>query len=240
MNDRRRKPDDRERLLHGPYRAPPLRVGDRAACLRRDCDVKITGWTDAPLPWPQGVPVGGRSAPSILLDDELARAVRLESAAAIRYWWGVSAGVVWRWRKALGVGRTDSPGSRRLVLAASAKGADAVRGPGPTPRQVERRRLWRESNIAPRWPAADLALLGGLPDDEVARRTGRSWNAVRQKREALGVPNPAPACRRWTPADDALVRSLPREEAARRTGRSVGAISQRRIALGMAHGRPER
>ena len=122
--------DHRVSLLHGPYRAPRLRVGDRAACLCRDCDVKITGWTDAPFPWPQGVPVGGRSAPSILLDDELARAVRLESAAAIRYWWDVSAGVVWRWRKALGVGRMDNPGSRHLILAASAKGADAGGGTG--------------------------------------------------------------------------------------------------------------
>ena len=74
--------DDRVRLLHGPYRAPCLHVGDRATCLRRDCDVKITGWTDALLPWPKGVPVGGRSGPSIVLDEELARAVRLESAAA--------------------------------------------------------------------------------------------------------------------------------------------------------------
>ena len=183
--------DDGLRLLHGPYRAPPLRVGDRATCLRRDWDVRITGWTDAPIPWPEGVPVGGRSAPSIVLEDELARAVRLEAATAIMHWWGVTAGVVWRWRKALGVGRVDNAGSRRLIRAASAKGADAVRGPGPTPEQLERRRRWRESNLAPRWPAAHAALLGKLPDDEVARRTGRSWNAVRQKREALGIPNPA-------------------------------------------------
>jgi hypothetical protein len=35
-----------------------------------------------------------------------------------------------------------------------------------------------------------MSLLGRLPDDEVARRTGRSWNAVRLKREELGIPNP--------------------------------------------------
>jgi hypothetical protein len=33
-------------------------------------------------------------------------------------------------------------------------------------------------------------LLGTLPDDEVARRTGRTCNAVRQKREKLGILNP--------------------------------------------------
>jgi hypothetical protein len=35
-----------------------------------------------------------------------------------------------------------------------------------------------------------VALPGRLPDDEVAARVGRSWNAVRLKREKLGIPNP--------------------------------------------------
>jgi hypothetical protein len=41
--------------------------------------------------------------------------VRHEAAAAIRHWWGVSVGVVWRWRKALGVGRTDTESSRHVL-----------------------------------------------------------------------------------------------------------------------------
>jgi hypothetical protein len=46
---------DRERvmLLFGPYRAPPLRRGDRAFCRVRDREVVITGWSDAPLSWPR-------------------------------------------------------------------------------------------------------------------------------------------------------------------------------------------
>jgi hypothetical protein len=32
----------------------------------------------------------------LLLDDELARAVRTEAAAAVCYHWGVTVGVVWR------------------------------------------------------------------------------------------------------------------------------------------------
>jgi hypothetical protein len=36
-----------------------------------------------------------------------------------------------------------------------------------------------------------VALLGVLSDDEVAKRTGRSWNAVRQKQAALGIANPS-------------------------------------------------
>jgi hypothetical protein len=117
---------DRVQLLFGPYRAPRLRKGGRATCLLLDTDVVITGWTDARVSWPLCRPLDNRRGrPTILLDDELARAVRHEAAAAIRHWWGVSVAVVWRWRKALGVGRMDSEGSRRLIQAAVEAGADA-------------------------------------------------------------------------------------------------------------------
>jgi hypothetical protein len=73
----RRGADDRVRLLHGPYRPPRLRRGDRATCLYKDCDVVVTGRTDARNSWPRCRPVGvPRSHPSLLVDDELARAVR--------------------------------------------------------------------------------------------------------------------------------------------------------------------
>jgi hypothetical protein len=42
---------------------------------------------------------------------------------------------------------------------------------------------------APRWTAEQLALLGTIPDEEVAAKTGRSVSAVRRKREKLGIPN---------------------------------------------------
>jgi hypothetical protein len=94
--------DSRPQLLFGPYAPPPLKRGDRAFCLFKDCDVVITSWTDARLPWPRCRPLEGRSHPWLLVEEELVRAVRNESATALAYWWGVSEGVVWRWRKALG------------------------------------------------------------------------------------------------------------------------------------------
>ena len=120
-----RRVDDRVRLLHGPYHAPSLRVGDRATCLFKDGDVHVTGWTDAPISWPRCLPVGRKGHPSLLVDEELARAIRNESAAAVGHWWGVSVGVVWRWRKALGVG-PENEGSRRLIRAAALKGGDVL------------------------------------------------------------------------------------------------------------------
>ncbi|HZY89153.1 MAG TPA: hypothetical protein VFE78_30300, partial [Gemmataceae bacterium] len=75
-------PRDRAKLLFGPYASPRLRRGDRAACLYKDCDVVVTGWTDARTPWPRCRPLDvPKSRPSLLVDEELARAIRHESAA---------------------------------------------------------------------------------------------------------------------------------------------------------------
>jgi hypothetical protein len=82
---------DRVRLLHGPYHPPLLRVGERASCLFKDCTVVVTTWTDARTPWPRCVPVGGRSHPSLLVDEELARAGRAVSRALTAVY-GVSPG----------------------------------------------------------------------------------------------------------------------------------------------------
>ena len=189
----------RIKLLVGPYRAPPLKPGERAFCLFRDCDALVTSWTGARIPWPRCRPLrdyrGGGWG--LLLDDELARAVRHESAAAICYWWGLSEGVVWRWRKALGVGRTDSEGSRRLIRAAAEAGGRAIHERGLTPEQVEgRRRAARELDLArylpkgyhgPCWTRAQLRLLGKEPDEVVTGKVGRTPNAVRVMRTRLGI-----------------------------------------------------
>jgi hypothetical protein len=201
------KPTGRTKLLFSLYRAPRLRRGDPAACLYRDCDVVVTGWTDARISWPRGQPVGTKGHPSLLVDEELARAVRHESAAALRFWWGVSGLLVWKWRKALGVDKINCPGSQRLVRGASEQGAAQTRGVKLPPEQVERRRrtaaeldlgqyLRPGYNLGPRWTRAEVTLLGKHPDEEVAARIGRTPNAVRIKREELRIPNPRDRRRR--------------------------------------------
>ena len=123
--------------------------------------------------------------------------MRNESAAAVMHWWGASMTAVCHWRKALGTSRTDNQGTARLMLAAAEKGAEAVK-----------ERLWTEeerdccrqvnaekglaANLVlgyhgPLWTPEDLALLGTVPDDEVARRTGRTPNGVRIMRTRLGI-----------------------------------------------------
>jgi hypothetical protein len=76
----------RFKLLFGPYRPPALRVGDLADCLLRGT-VVITSWTDDRIGWPRRRRTEGKSHPSLLLDTELARAVRTEAAAVVRFWW---------------------------------------------------------------------------------------------------------------------------------------------------------
>jgi hypothetical protein len=170
--------------------------------------VVVTGWTDARISWPRCRPLDvPRFHPSLLVDDELARAIRHESATALMHWWGVSSRVVWGWRRAFGVDKINCPGSQRLVRAASEMGAAQVRGKPLPPEQVERRRrtateqglvrnLRPGYNLGPRWSPAEVRLLGRLPDDEVAAKVGRTPDAVRQKREKLGIPNPRDRRRR--------------------------------------------
>jgi hypothetical protein len=204
---------DRAKLLFGLYPAPPLKRGDRAECLFRDAAVVITGWSDAPIPWPRcrtlDSPGGGSG---LLVDKVLAWAVRHESAAAITFGWGASSTAVGHWRRALGVTRTGNNGTARLTRAASEKGADVLRGQQLPPAFADRqRRTAVEKNLGqhlapgyhgPRWTPQGIALLGTLPDEEVAQWTGRTLEAVRPKRGGGWASRTRPATaglRKWSP-----------------------------------------
>ena len=193
---------ERIRLLFGPYKALPLKGGDRVTCLFRDCEVIVTGWTDEPIPWPRCRALDGPGGGSgLLVDEELARAVRHEAAAAVMFWWRASRTAVQNRRRALGVGRTDNEGTARLVLAAAEKGGEVVKGREWTPEERERwRQLNAEQRLAgnlvtsyhgPLWTTQDIALLGTAPDEEVSCRICRTPNAVGGMRDRVGIPRPA-------------------------------------------------
>jgi hypothetical protein len=169
---------DKTQLLFAPYQPPALKVGDRIFCVYRDAEVVVYDWSIAPFPWPLCYQAGKCGAgKGLLVDDELARAIRHESAMAVQYWWGVCQKTVCKWRAALGICRTDAEGSRRLIHQAAQNGLQARRN--GTAGEI---RLWT---------AAELALLGLLPDAEVAHRTGRTYHAVRIMRSQMRLP----ACR---------------------------------------------
>jgi hypothetical protein len=192
----------RLKLLHGPYHAPPLKRGDRAVCLFRDADVVITSCSDAPIPWPRcqraAQKAGGGSG--LLVNEELLRAIRSESSLAIQHWFGVCE-VVWRWRKAFGVTQWGTDGSRRLHQVVSERGASRIRGKKWPRWLVRRRAATRRQQGYGRWPSKndwqpeELALLGTMPDDQLAARIGRTANGVRLKRTRLGILTFRDQCR---------------------------------------------
>src|SRR5262245_57003760 len=127
-------------LLHGPYHPPAVRKGDRVFCHIRGSAV-VTSWSDAPFSWPRCRPLGGTrgSGCGLYVDAELARAIRCESALAVRFWWGVNGETVWRWRRALGVPRVNE-GTARLLQVSGAKLAEFTRNREWSQAERERRR----------------------------------------------------------------------------------------------------
>jgi hypothetical protein len=188
---------DPDQLHHGPYHAPPLRRGDRATCLVRDGDVVITGWSDAPISWPRCRRLGTHGGGSgLLVDEELARAIRLESSLAIQHWFGVDYSVVTRWRNALAVERLNE-GSARLRKDLNAELAAGLKGKPLPPEQVERRRRTAKAlGLRPPqrpggrpWTKRELDRLGTQPDGELAARIGRTETAVRVMRLRRDIPS---------------------------------------------------
>jgi hypothetical protein len=118
----------------------------------------------------------------LLVTEELVRAVRTESVLAICYWFGVYKTTVWRWRKAFGVMRLGTEGSRRLHQAVSETAAAKVRGKKLSKAIVERRLAVRREKGSLRqpdrwgdkkWQQWQLDLLGTEPDAELAACFGR-------------------------------------------------------------------
>ena len=133
-----------------------------------------------------------------LLDDELLSAIRTESASAIMYWFGVSASTVWSWRKAFGIRRWGTEGSRRLHKVLSGIGAAAPKVYSLAERERRQQRAIKLKLVARYfkpgfqgrwWTKKEKALLGKLPDEEVAERVGRTANGVRVMRTRLGIPS---------------------------------------------------
>jgi hypothetical protein len=84
------------------------------------------------------------------------------------------------------------------------------RGATSSPSIRARPLTWCRATHGPWWSDADVELLGVLPDVEVARRTGRTVGAVRQKRQELCIPNPTSG--RWTAEQIALLGRMPDED----------------------------
>lgn len=196
--------DERFFLLGGPYLAPDVRPGDWLEDAERG-SVQVGGYTrTARIPWPRLKKTGKAS---LILCGDLIRAVRTESALAIRYWWGVSGVVVARWRKVLGVGQTGSEGSLRLYQKYA---------PHKLPGDVSAR--GREKALSPESKAKRSTTISGRPVHPITREAlleaakrpkSEAW--IEKQKESLrrqwkdGLRNHTPV---WTPEADARLLAL--------------------------------
>jgi hypothetical protein len=89
---------------------------------------------------------------------------------------------------------------------------------------------WNVSYSRP-WTTAEEALLGVVPDRELAERLGRTFLAVQARREIKHLPPVNPERRRFTKEEDALLKSLSNLEAARKLGRNIQVVAARRRYL---------
>lgn len=92
------------RFGSGPYYSPAVQVGQSVECERFGL-VRITGWSEGPLPWPQ---CQRSRYPSLILFADLERAVKCESVQAVALAWGVWQPMVSKWREVLGVKRMNA------------------------------------------------------------------------------------------------------------------------------------
>ena len=101
------------------------------------------------------------------------------------------------------------------------------------PRRLRRAITSTGQPKAPEWTLQEQALLGKMSDAEVARRVGRTFCAVRNHRNRLGIPNFAHPSQRWTPEEVALLGTLPDRLLARKLRRTRLAVARRRSKLGI-------
>jgi hypothetical protein len=115
-----------------------------------------------------------------------------------------------------------------------------IRGKKLSPAEVERlRRAAMELNLGrhliegyhgPRWTEEQLALLGTIPDEEVAAKIAKTEGAVRQKRKKLGIPNLI-GRGEWKAEELALLGTVPDREVSQRTGRPLSAVTTKSSEL---------
>jgi hypothetical protein len=230
--------------LIGTYSPSRVRIGARVTCLYRDTDCVVTSVSNARIPWPRVQPLGQRGGSGLWVCAELIKAIRTESATVLKYHFGVGDAVVWRWRKAFGVGgHATTKGSRRAIRAAAQKGAGAMKAKEWTDAELDAKsetakRIGLRSG--PRWTperggwtAEEVALLGTDHDKIIAKKLGRTLGAVTSRRTQRKIRafsgNPGGG-RGWTDEELALLGTDYDEVIAARIGRTVGAVEQKREA----------
>jgi hypothetical protein len=200
-------------LLGKPYRPPPVKIGERVYCLYRERECRVTSFSLGRIRWPTVQPIGQRVGSGLWVSDELKRAILTESVKCLVHWFGVSGTIVWRWRKTFGVSVFGTPGSKCLHQAASERAAATC---GDKRIRAHSRAKMSAANVqcdmgakpvkttskrceAGNWTPEQEAMLGTIPDADLAFRIGRTVTAVEVRRRLLGIPPMVERRRRGRP-----------------------------------------
>jgi hypothetical protein len=220
---------DRFKLLFGPYRTPRFRYGERVLCDVRGL-VVICGLTDSSIPWLicRGI---GRSTgrTSLVVFDDLAIAIRRESAQAVAHHWGVSVVTVSKWRRLLDV-EPNNRGTLRLRQKyanepATRNGLRKAQGKAQDP---ERNRKISEARQGkPRPHGLMRNLHEGNRGRKASQETRRKLSDAHKARGTL----PPAAGKSWQPWEDELLNTLSDKEVVQRTGRTTVVVYRRRGKL---------
>ena len=222
----------RAKLHFGPYRTPRFRYGAIVTDEIRG-DVQITKLSDARIPWPLAKKKGRRPTP--LVNQTLARAIRLESTPAIRYWFGVTAWQAGIWRSALGVAE-NNPGTLRLRQAygkspwfkrAQKMGWAKARDPA----RITKIAAAKRGKPRPR------AVIEAMRRANLGRPLSAEHRRKMSEAHKRRGTNPPAAGRPWEPWEDALLLQLPIREVVAKTSRTEAAVKARRVVLGLPDGR---
>lgn len=217
------KPTPHSLLLGGPYHAPQVMVGGALFCSIRG-ERTVTDFTMGRIPWPIGCGNQPFHLSTPVACGDLLKALKLESVAALCYWFGLKPAWVTKIRCALGIPRY-TPGTKKLrnavIWKANVKGALARQ------KISEKAKAW--------WTPKKVALLGKFDDSTVALRLKCGMTRVYLKRMELGIP----ACdvlkrpsKFWTPKEDKIVaRHMPLQAIRHLPGRSLVQIQWRRKKL---------
>jgi hypothetical protein len=212
--------------------------------------VKVSGYSDGKIPWP----IKWKTRNSLILCGDLVKAVRVESKLAVAYHWGVSLTKVQDWRHVLGV-EPYTPGSQWLMRASARENAtprrmrrmtELARPAVRQPKSKEwRRRMSKIVRVRikltgpihpdrPLWTPEQERLLGTDLDLRIAERLGRTVEAVRTRRCALGIPiHHHLGAKPWSPEEVKLLGTKPDDEIARLLGRGERGVQLHRQSLGI-------
>jgi hypothetical protein len=208
--------DDRYKLIDGPYYPPRTACGRFLVCELRGT-VKVGGYSDAPIPWPR---IWRRRSLVICGDLLRALKTESVLAVSYHWGLSYSIVSQYRQQLNVPRLNPGSHRLFREVVIESARTPEALakqsraregrratesRRDRAKLRRIQRRpksRAWRRKMserlrrhfdlIGPYrpWTKKELAMIGTMPDREVARRTNRSLAAVRAKKFARPAEHP--------------------------------------------------